>query len=143
MRLKLWPALAFACAGLWAHVVGAQSATTGPAPSFPELFRQVESTAPRLREINATVDAARGRARQAGAWPNPVAGVEVEDVSGSGAYRGSSQAQTTFSISEPLELGGQRGARKAAALAEVQSAEASRSQARLDFAYGLAVAYAE
>jgi cobalt-zinc-cadmium efflux system outer membrane protein len=142
MRSLMWPALLCACAGLWAQVASAQAPAAETAPAFPELFRQAERTAPRLRELDATVDAAEGRARQAAAWTNPIAGVEVEDVSGTGPYRGSSQAQTTISLTQPLELAGQRGARVAAARATLDSAQALRSQARLDFAYELAVAYA-
>ena len=144
MQLNLWPALVCAGVGIWAQEATAQSAASAPetAPSFPELFRQAERMAPRLRELDATVDAALGRARQAHAWPNPVAGAELEDVAGTGAYHGTSQSQLTFSISEPIELGGQRGARIAAGKAEVKSAEAQRLQARLDFGYELAIAYA-
>jgi cobalt-zinc-cadmium efflux system outer membrane protein len=143
MRLMIWPALLCACVGFWARLAGAQVPAGETAPSFPEFFRQAERTAPRLRELDALVDAAEGRARQAAAWTNPIAGVEVEDVAGSGAFRGSSQAQTTYSLSEPLELAGQRGARIAAARSARDSVDARRTQARLDFAYELAVAYAE
>jgi cobalt-zinc-cadmium efflux system outer membrane protein len=143
MHLALSRALVCACALLWSCGAAAQNAVGQSAPSFPELFRQVEQSAPRLVEAGATVEAAQGRARQAAAWINPVAGVEVENVAGSGIYHGSSQAQTTFSIAEPLELGGQRGARIAAASAGVRSADAQRLQMRVDFGYELALAYAE
>jgi cobalt-zinc-cadmium efflux system outer membrane protein len=113
------------------------------APSFPDLFRRAEQSAPRLREIDAAVEAAAGRARQASAWLNPVAGIEVEDVLGSGPYRGSQQAQTTVTVSQPLELSGQHAARAAVGRAELHAAHVEHEQARLDFGYELAIAYAE
>lgn len=112
------------------------------AQSFPDVFRQAERSSPRLAELAADVQAAEGHARQAKAWPAPVIGLEREDFSGSGAYRGSAQAQTTLSISEPLEIGGQRGARAAAGNASVAAAQARRMQARVEFGQELALAYA-
>lgn len=143
MNFFSWRVLACASACLWVHGADAQSTSGAIAPPFPQLFREVESSAPRLRMLDAAVDAAHGHARQAAAWVNPVAGVEVEDVAGSGPYHGSSQAQTTFSLSEPLELGGQRGARIALGRAGVRSAEAQRVQARIELAFDMALAYAE
>jgi len=135
---------ALVCAGvcLCARIVVAQAAGA-VAPPFPELFRQAERTAPRLIEARARIDAARGHARQAGAWIDPTFGVEVEDVAGSAPYNGWSQAQTTVSLSEPIELAGQRGARAAAGEAGVRSAERQGEETRLAFGYQLALAYAE
>lgn len=143
MRWFSWRTLLSVCAGLWSIGVAAQAAPEETAPPFPQLFRQAEQTAPRLRALDAEVEAAQGRARQARAWLNPVVGVEVEDVAGTAPYHGSDRAQTTVSVSEPLELFGQRGARKAAGQAALRSAEADRFAAKLDFAYELAVAYAQ
>ena len=126
MHLISWRALACACATLWTYGAAAQAAAAAEsAPSFPELFRQAERTAPRLLEAEANVAAAQGRSQQAAAWANPLLGVEVEDVAGSGPYRGSSQAQTTVSIGQPLELGGQRGSRAAAGQSRTPSATRS------------------
>lgn len=142
MRSSFRRALLCACAGLCVRSVAAQAAE-GIAPPFPEFFRAAERNAPRLIEARAKIEAARGHARQAGAWADPTFGVEVEDVAGSGPYTGWSQAQTTVSLSEPLELGGQRGARVVAGRAAVRSAELQGEQLRVEFGYELAVAYAE
>lgn len=142
MRSFFRRAFLCACVGLCARV-GVAQAAGGVAPPFPELFRQAERTAPRLIEARAKIDAARGHARQAGAWIDPTFGVEVEDVAGSGPYTGWSQAQTTVSLSEPLELGGQRGARVAAGQAGVRSSERQGEEARVAFGYELALAYAQ
>ena len=113
-----------------------------PAPAFEDLLATAAVTAPRLLEEAALLRAAQGRARQASAVPNPQLGVEVENVLGSAPYSGYSQAQTTVSLSQPLELAGQRGARVRAGRAEVDLAVARVRQGQADFAYDLAVAYA-
>lgn len=117
-------------------------ASAAPSPAFPELLRQARATAPRLAEGEANVRDAQGRATQAGLRPNPSVSVEVEDFANLGGYRGSSPSQSTFLASQPLELGGKRAARTAAGRAQVRQAEAELVQARADFAYDLALAYA-
>ncbi|MEY4762108.1 MAG: hypothetical protein RLZZ200_1964 [Pseudomonadota bacterium] len=128
------------CALLWCACVAARAAE---APPFEELFRQVQATAPRFAEIDATVRAAEGRARQSAAWANPSLAVEVENFSGSGAAGGPSrQGQTTFSLSEPLEIWGQRTARMAAGRAESDATRIRARQDLVDFAAELALGYA-
>jgi outer membrane protein, heavy metal efflux system len=118
------------------------SALADTAPPFADVFRQAERASPRLLEVAAGVEAAEGHARQAKAWPAPVVGIEREDFNGSGLYHGSALAQTTLSISEPLEIGGHRKARIEASRANVSAAQARRAQARVELGYDLALAYA-
>ncbi|MEQ1580478.1 MAG: TolC family protein [Steroidobacteraceae bacterium] len=134
--------LACACLVAGAVCCFGSNARAGTPQSFPEVFRLAEHSAPRLQEAEAEVQAAAGRARQSAAWLNPLVGVEFEDFAGSGPYRGSSNAQTTVSLSEPLEIGGQRSARAAAGRAELTAAQARRVQVRIDFGFELAMAYA-
>ena len=54
---------------------------------------------------------AAARARQARAWENPTLSVEVENILGRGPYRDFDAAESTVSLSQPLPLGGGRGAR--------------------------------
>ena len=129
-------ALALVIAGA---VVG--PAMAQPAPPYLALFRQAESAAPRLAESDANIRAAEGQTIQAAVRPNPNLSLETEDIAGSGPYNGLSLSQTTLSVSEALEIGGQRTARIAAAGAGVNAARAQREQTRADFAYDLAVAY--
>jgi len=133
-----WPTTIAAVAIVGLHIPIGWAET---APSFPELMRQAEATAPRMLESVATVAAARGRARQAAAFPNPSVGLELEDFAGTNTYRGTGHSQLTVSLSEPLEIGGQRGARKAVGRAELDAAQARGSQARAEFGYDLAIAY--
>jgi cobalt-zinc-cadmium efflux system outer membrane protein len=118
------------------------SAMAQPAPSYLALFRQAESASPRLAEGEANIRAAEGQTVQAAVRPNPNISLEAENIAGSYPYNGLSRAQTTLSVSEALEIGGQRPARMAAAGAGVTAARAQREQIRADFAYDLALAYA-
>ena len=121
----------------------ADAASPAEATSFADVVSQAQTRAPRLRELDADVLAAEGRARQSRAWPMPALGIEREDFAGSGAFRGSARAQTTLSLSEPIEIGGQRRARIDAGRAGIAAAEARRAQLRAQLGYDLAVAYAE
>lgn len=113
------------------------------APPFGALVAQVEGGAPTLEIGSAEVRAAQGRAAQAGARPNPTVRVEVENFLGTRPYGGFGAAETTVSGELPLELGGKRGARVAAAQAEVVAAQARAGRSRIDYLRDLAVAYGE
>lgn len=141
-NLRPWPHLAAASAAvILGALASGRSAAADPAPPFTELLAQAQARAPRLAESEATVRQAEGLARQAGARPNPEASVEVENFDPRG--RGADQVQTTFSIGQPIELGGKRPARVAAGRASVDAARAKLVQSRADYAYDLATAYAE
>jgi cobalt-zinc-cadmium efflux system outer membrane protein len=120
---------------------GAEVADAADATSFANVFLQAQSSSPRLAELEADVAAAEGHALQAKAWPMPALGFEREDFGGDGAYRGSESAQTTLSISEPIEIGGQRRARIEAGRAGIAAADARRVELRAEFGYELALAY--
>ncbi|HUD50781.1 TolC family protein [Parvibaculum sp.] len=51
-------------------------------------------------------------ARQARLLPNPEFGLEVENVLGSGPYRGANEADVTIGLSQRIEMGGKRENRK-------------------------------
>ncbi|MEO6182225.1 MAG: TolC family protein [Verrucomicrobiota bacterium] len=55
------------------------------------------------------------RVLQAGLRQNPELGLEVEDVFGTGNFRGAREMQTTLQLSQVIELGGKRSARTDAA----------------------------
>lgn len=141
--LKIRRPLTAAILGLTALGVCARAADAEPAPPFAELLAQSLSTAPRLAEARAEIARAEGLARQAGAIPNPTLGVEVENFSGSGPFRGTTLAETTASIQQPLELGGKRASRIASGRAEVEAARARARNAQAAYAFDLALAYAE
>ncbi len=67
---------------------------------------------PSLRAYGYELQAADARKLQAGLRPNPELSLEVEDVLGTGIFRGLDEAQTTLQLSQLLELGGKRQARR-------------------------------
>jgi outer membrane protein, heavy metal efflux system len=113
-----------------------------PLPSFLELLRQAETSAPRLIEGAAQVQAAEGLARQSRAFPNPLLTVESENFGSSPPFNRFESAETTVSLSELVEVGGKRRSRIAASSAELAAIQASYVQVRADFAHDLALAYA-
>ena len=135
--------LVAATLGLSALGVFAQPVSAAPAPSYPDLLARAQSAAPRLAEAQAGVARAEGLARQAAVIPNPALTVDLENFSGSGPFEGTSQAEATYSLQQTLELGGKRGARVAAGRAEVTAAQARAGRTRVDFAFDLAMAYAD
>ena len=81
---------------------------------------------PALAAFSWDVRIGEARILQAGLRPNPEAGVEVEDVLGSGDFQGVREAQTTLALSQLIELGGKRAAR-------VNAAKFSRDLASWDY----------
>ncbi len=96
---------------------------------------------PRLTAAEREIGIATGRRIQAGAIPNPEISVEVENVFGSGVYRGTNAAETTLQISQVVEFPGKRDARIASASAEVDSARWQRQAERLEVLSETAVAF--
>jgi cobalt-zinc-cadmium efflux system outer membrane protein len=126
-----------------ASLGAASAAMAEPAPPFNALLAQAQASAPRLAEARANVARAEGLARQAGVMPNPTLGLEIENFSGSGPFRGTSLSETTATIGQTLELGSKRSARVAAGRAEVEAARAQARRAEAEYAFDLAAAYAE
>jgi len=79
-------------------------------------------SAPAAEAAEAGIRAARAGRRIAGLRPNPIVDMQVENVAGTGPYRGFDQAETTVSFALPIELGGKRSARIAVADAQTQRA---------------------
>ncbi|WP_184719127.1 TolC family protein [Caulobacter sp.] len=104
---------------------------------------RAQSQSPLVTAAEASVRAAEGRARQAGLVPNPEAGLQTENVAGSGQYSGFGVAETTATISQRLELGGKRRTRLAAAEAEVDAARIGFAIAKADLSREVSVRYAE
>jgi outer membrane protein, heavy metal efflux system len=117
----------------------------GRTPSAPLTLEQARATArqvsPELRAARAALGAAAARERQAGAVPNPILAYGHERTS----RGGQTNAQHIAQLEQPLEVGGQRAARRDAARARRAAAEArlAAAEAQLDYdvtrAYALAV----
>lgn len=81
---------------------------------------------PELATFSWDVRIGEARQLQAGLYPNPEAGVEVENVAGSGEFRGTREAETTLQLSQLILLGGKRA--KA-----IEEARLSRDLAAWDY----------
>ncbi|MDC8640483.1 TolC family protein [Xanthomonas hortorum] len=112
------------------------------APSYESLIAGLEQM-PTAIEAQALSDAADARTQQARALPNPSIGLEAENIYGTGPYTGLGNADATVSISQPLELFGQRRARIDAARSEADAVGLRSEQMRWQAAGRLALAYAE
>jgi cobalt-zinc-cadmium efflux system outer membrane protein len=93
---------------------------------------------PELAAARHAVAVAAGRQRQAGAFPNPTLAYGREQTS----REGESNAQDIVSLEQPLEIGGKRGARRAAAAAAHAAAEARLAAAAARVDYEVARSYA-
>lgn len=143
LATALWVGVLLPAGPASAQTAPASTAAERVAPPFAVLVGQVEGSAPTLDVATAEVRAAQGRAVQAGARPNPTVSVEVENLLGTRPYTGFAAAETTVSGELPIELGGKRGARVAAAQAEVAAAQARAGRSRIDYLRDLAIAYGE
>lgn len=109
--------------------------------SLEDAIARAIETDPGLRAADAGVDAAHGGLRQARVRPNPALSAEVENFNGEGNLRGFDGAETTFSLSQEIELGGRRSARVRLADRELHGAELERVVRGLDLIRDVQVAY--
>ncbi|WP_208110809.1 TolC family protein [Aquabacterium commune] len=116
-------------------------AQAADAPPFGILLAQALAESPAFLEQQADVGAALADAAQAKAWPNPRLDTLVENL-GAPQSGGQSQRQSTYSLTQPLEILGQRAARVQVSERQLGVAEARRYQAKVDFAADLAIAHA-
>ncbi len=112
------------------------------APSYDTLLERLDQL-PGARVSAALADAAEARAEQARALPNPSLAYTTENAWGTGNYGGMGRADSVLTLSQPLEIWGQRGARVRAARAQAQAASLRGTQSRSDVASQLAAFYAQ
>lgn len=101
---------------------------------LPEALSRAGALAPALEEARADVDAAAGAAVQAGLAPNPQLSAELENIAGSGAFSGLNAVDATLAVSQRLELGGKRSARRRAAERELNAVQLEAAMTRADLA---------
>ncbi|MGJ7547531.1 TolC family protein [Pseudomonas alloputida] len=89
-------------------LVAAASAQAGPGMSLPEALSAAFANNPELAAAGREIGIAEGERRQAGLIPNPELAWEMEDTR-------RDTSTSTVTLSQPLELGGKRGARIAVA----------------------------
>ncbi|OYX96359.1 MAG: transporter, partial [Novosphingobium sp. 35-62-5] len=94
----------------------------GAAFTLDQAVAVAGGSAPAADAAQAGIKAAQAARTVAGLRPNPQVQTQVENVVGSGPYRGVSQAETTVGLNIPIELGGKRSARIAVADAQFNRA---------------------
>lgn len=109
--------------------------------TLPDAVRRAIDASPRLKSANAGLDAAEGAEEQAGYWPNPELGFEVENIAGDGQFSGIKAAETTLGISQQIEIGGKREARRNAAMALRENANINVLTERLNLERDVHIAY--
>lgn len=129
-------------------LIGLCAITLSIAPAYAQGFGVEDAiasalkNAPELREAEARLGAADGERRQMSALPNPSFGFEAENVAGSGIYNGTGNMEATVSVSQIVELGGKRSARKGIAERGQDMARLNQSEARADIVRKVRIAYA-
>ena len=98
---------------------------------------------PALSAFAWEVRAAEARTLQAGLRPNPELGLEVENLAGTGAFRGSRSAETTLRLSQVIELGGKRSRRLHVAALERDLAVWDYETKRVEILTDVAQAFVE
>lgn len=140
--LSLTPAQAVLGVTSVASLVAPTALAQQVAPlTLDEALARAVSSDPGLRAAGAGIDAARGGLRQARARPNPELSTEVENFSGKGDLRGFQGAESTFKLSQEIELGGQRKARINLADRDLHGAELERALRGLDLLRDVQLAY--
>ncbi len=96
-----------------------QPPPTGTVLTLDQAIAAAGGSAPAVEAAEAAIHAAQAARSVAGFRPNPTIQAQVENVAGSGPYKGFDGAETTVGLSLPIELGGKRSARIAVADARI------------------------
>ena len=112
-----------------------------PAISLSQALQRALAASPRLTAAERDIGIATGQRIQAGALINPELSVELDNVLGSGPYRGTRSAESTLQISQMFELWGKRDARIAAGQAGIDAATIERRAVRLQILSETAIAF--
>lgn len=138
-------AAALAAASCASMAQAQQGPATAPIPSYT-LDQAVEAaggSAPATEAASAAIEAARQNSAVANLRPNPVFQGQIENITGSGPYRGVRAAETTVGVAIPLELGGKRSARVAVAGAQLTRAQLQAAIVAADVRVQVAQLYVE
>lgn len=104
------------CCALLAGWLSLLAGNAAAAPlSLAEAMRRTLIDSPELASYPFSLRAAEARLLQAGLRPNPTLAVEMENIAGTGEYRGSGGAEITLSLSQVIELGDKRERRRSVA----------------------------
>ncbi|SEJ90285.1 outer membrane protein, cobalt-zinc-cadmium efflux system [Sphingobium sp. AP50] len=138
---------AFLAAASCASVAQAQQgrmeaeSPAAPARSLEDAIAAAGGAAPALDVVRSGIDAADANRIVAGLRPNPVAQAQVENIAGTGPYRGVESAETTVGFTQTLELGGKRQARIGVADAQLLRAQLQAAITAADVRWQVTVLY--
>ena len=107
--------------------LGLSQQTSGPTMRLDDLQAIALENNPTLRQAETQIRAAQGRQRQAGLWPNPIAGYTGEEIRG-GRSRGGQQG---FFVEQNIVLGGKLGAGRRVFQQETRLAETEAEEQKL------------
>jgi cobalt-zinc-cadmium efflux system outer membrane protein len=114
-----------------------QNVSAGTALTLEQLQQMALTGNPTLAQAQAGVQAAAGRTKQAGLWPNPTVGYSSEEVRG-GSFGGGQQGAF---IQQTVILGGKLALERKIFAAEGKQAEAGAREQRLRVENGVRSAF--
>lgn len=121
-------------------VAVAHTKQSGPGMTLQQLEDMALRSNPTLAQADAEIRVAAGRARQAGLYPNPVVGYEMDEVSSGFPVNG---GQHGFFVQQDIVLGGKLGLAKQVFQQEKKQAEVEREEQRLRVTNGVRLLFYE
>ncbi|OJW73607.1 MAG: transporter [Sphingomonadales bacterium 63-6] len=143
MHRLLAALLAAASCATMAQAQSSPPAEAGQTLSLDRALQLAGATSPSLDAAEAEIQNAAAARTVAGLRPNPSVTFEVENVAGSGMYRGVESLEATTSLALPIELGGKRSARIGVADARSQRTLIQAAITQADLRLSVIQAYAE
>lgn len=111
--------------------------------SLEQAINMALQNAPEINKAEALKKSADGARRQATAWANPELSLEAENLGGSGSYKGYDSAETTVSVSQLVEIGGKRTARRYIAERDQSLAKLEQAGEALDVMRRVRISFAK
>jgi cobalt-zinc-cadmium efflux system outer membrane protein len=115
-------------------VYAADAASALPVLSVAEVVERTLENHPALSAAGHESAALEHEVRQAGVRPNPELSLELENFGGSGEFAGTDRAETTLRLSQQLELGGKRSARRHVARSALELGLQEKELVRIEVA---------
>ena len=137
--VRAWPA----AVALAAALIASSAASAQQTLTLADALNRAAAADPAAPGNLARIQAAEAGVRQADVRPNPVIGVDVEDVAGTGPYSLLDRSQTTVYYEQSIERGGKRQARVGVARAELSAAGLRREVRLYDRLAAVQTAWAE
>lgn len=98
---------------------------------------------PELKAYSYSIRAAEARHLQAGLWPNPELGIDVEDFGGSGDLSGFDGAETTIQLSQLFDLSGKNEKLQKVTSFDTKLAKSDYHMKRLDISMAVTKSFVE